>query len=344
VIPRGRRSWQLGALAKELGLECPREPGLTIEGVAALDDAGAGDLAAVYDPRLAAEARDSRAAALVVPPPLAAELSRRPVLVSERPKADFARAIGLIRPAVRPAPGVDPSAVVAGDARLGERVTVGPGAVVGPRCVLGDDVVVGAGAVLTEEVEVGDAAEIHPRVVIYPLTRIGARATLFAGAVVGAPGFGHARDEAGRALRVPHLGRVVLEEDVEIGANTTIDRATFGETRIGARARLDNLVQIGHNAQVGADAMIAAQSGLSGSSRIGRGVVVGGQSGLADHVTVGDGAAVAAKTAVFADVEPGAVVAGIPAMPMRLWRRLAALQLRLPSLWRALRRLERDET
>jgi len=171
-------------------------------------------------------------------------------------------------------------------------------------------------------------------VVVYPQTTIGPRSTLLAGAVVGAPGFGHAVDEAGRALRIPHVGRVVIEEDCEVGANTTIDRATFGETRIRSRARLDNLVQIGHNVDVGPDCMLAGQSGIAGSTRLGRGVLMGGQSGIADHRTVGDGSIVAAKSAVLSDLESGQVVAGIPAMPMARWRRLVAIQSRLPELWR----------
>lgn len=307
-----------------------------MDDVASLADAGPRALAAVYDARLFPLAEESAAGILVVPAALVSRLPGRALLVSPAPKADFARAVDLVRPERRPRPHVDRTAVVAPDARLGHDVSIGPGASIGARARLGDRVVVGAGAIVLDDVEISDDAVIHPRVVLYPGTVVGARTRILAGAIIGAPGFGHARDPSGRSLRVPHLGRVVLEEDVEIGANATVDRATFGETRIRARARIDNLVQVGHNAEIGEDALVSAQSGLSGSSRLGRGTMMGGQSGLADHVTVGDHAAVAAKTAVFADVPERTVVAGIPAMPMGRWRRLAAIQARLPDLWRSI--------
>jgi UDP-3-O-[3-hydroxymyristoyl] glucosamine N-acyltransferase len=317
-----------------------------VDDVADLQAAGARSLAALYDPRRVHEAELSRAGALVVPESCDASLAPRPRLVAARPKAVFARAIELVRPVERPAAGIHPSAVVDRGATLGENVAIGPHVVVEDGATIGEGAILGAGAIVMRGATVGEAAEIHPRAVLYPGTLVGRRVRVLAGAVLGAPGFGHAHDETGRALRVPHLGQVVLEEDVEVGANATIDRGTFGETRLAARARIDNLVQVGHNAKLGEDAMMAAQSGLSGSSRIGRGVVVGGQSGLADHVSVGDGAAVAAKTAVFADVPEGQVVAGTPAMPISRWRRLAAIQGRLPDLWRTIKRLasnaERD--
>jgi UDP-3-O-[3-hydroxymyristoyl] glucosamine N-acyltransferase len=339
VIRRGRATWRVSELAEALGLAFVSGRDAEIEGVASLGDAGPRDLAAVYDARVSDAARSSRAGALIVPPGLADAFDdERPLILSDAPKAALARAIERVHPLVDPARGVHPTAVVADDAVIGDGCAIGPMAHVGAGARLGERVVVGPGAVVLEGAEIGDDAELHPRVVVYPETIVGRRCRLLAGCVVGAPGFGHAVDEGGRAVRVPHLGRVVLEDDVEIGANATVDRATFGTTRLGERSRLDNLVQIGHNASVGADAMIAAQSGLSGSSELGAGCLVGGQSGLADHVKVGDRAVVAAKTAVFGDVEPGAVVAGTPAMPMKSWRRLAVIQAKLPEVWKDLLR------
>ncbi len=334
MIPHSSRSWRATELAAALGADYRGPEGVVVACAADLEGAGPDALAALYDPRFAARARASRAGALLVPEAAAGELAGRALLVAKAPKAAFARAIGLLHPQPRPAPGVHPSAVVGREVALGAGVTIGPHAVIGDRCRLGDRVLVGAGSVLLDEVELGDDVTLHPRVVIYPRTVIGARTTLLAGAVVGSPGFGHAFDEAGRALRVPHLGRAVIGEDCEIGANATIDRATFGETRLHDRARLDNLVQIAHNVEVGPDSMLAAQSGIAGSSRLGRGVLMGGQSGIADHRVVGDRAIVAAKSAVLSDLEGGQMVAGIPAQPIRRWRRMVAIQARLPELWR----------
>ncbi|UCF67144.1 MAG: UDP-3-O-(3-hydroxymyristoyl)glucosamine N-acyltransferase [Acidobacteriota bacterium] len=342
MIPTGRRQWRLDELAEALGLAWSGGAGTVVGSADELESAGAEALAALYDERYIGRAERSAAGTLIVPVRLAERFAGRNLMLSDAPKASFARAIELLHPRRRPDPGVHPSASIGDGVSLGRDVTIGPGAVVANECRIGDRSVVAAGCVLLEQVELAEDVILHPRVVIYPRSRVGARSVLLAGAVVGAPGFGQAHDEHGRAVRVPHLGRVVLEEDVEIGANATIDRATFGETRIGARTRIDNLVQIGHNAQVGPDVLIAAQSGLSGSSRLGRGVVIGGQSGLADHVSVGDRSAVAAKTAVFQDVGADQAVAGIPALPIARWRRVAATQAKLPEVWSKLRRLIRD--
>jgi len=334
VTPRSARPWRAAELADALGAVYRGPEELTVTGAADLDGAGTSDLAALYDDRLAARAARSRAGLLVLSAAAAGQLPDRPVLISPAPKAAFARAISLLLPPGRPEPGVHPTAVIGRDVWFGEEVIVGPQAVVGDRCRIGPRAWIGAGCIVMDDVELAEEVTLHPRVVVYPQTTIGPRSTLLAGAVVGAPGFGHAVDEAGRALRIPHVGRVVIEEDCEVGANTTIDRATFGETRIRSRARLDNLVQIGHNVDVGPDCMLAGQSGIAGSTRLGRGVLMGGQSGIADHRTVGDGSIVAAKSAVLSDLESGQVVAGIPAMPMARWRRLVAIQSRLPELWR----------
>ncbi|MDQ7007041.1 MAG: UDP-3-O-(3-hydroxymyristoyl)glucosamine N-acyltransferase [Acidobacteriota bacterium] len=335
--PRGRERWTLGRLAGALGRSWRGDPDRVITGVADLAGAGEQDLAAVYDPRLSDRLPGSMAAAVIVPDDGTSGSGN--LILSPCPKADFARAVELIRPAAALMPGIHPSAVVHPAARIAEDVEIGPLVVVAAGCRVGSGCRLGAGVVLLENVELGARVELHPRVVVYPGTVIGDDALVLAGAVLGAPGFGQAHDEQGRAVRVPHLGRVVVGAGAEVGANATIDRAVFGRTVIGARAKLDNLVQVGHNAEVGEDAMIAAQSGLSGSSRLGRGVRVGGQSGLADHVEVAEGAAVAAKTAVFHSVGRGEVVAGIPARPIAAWRRMMAVQARLPELWARVRRL-----
>lgn len=338
MIPRRARHWRLEGLAQALGLPFRGDPGVLVRAAADLSGAGAFDLAALFDGRRKGDALASSALALIVPEGLAADFAGRHLLLSRFPRADFARAIDLLHPEVRPAAGLHPSVQVGSGVVLGQGIWAGAGVLIGDGCRIGDGARIGPGCVLLDEVDLAEEVVLHPRVVLYPRTVIGARSVVLAGAVIGAPGFGFAPGPAG-PVRVPHLGRVVIEEDVEIGANTTIDRATFGETRIGARTKLDNLVQVAHNVTVGPEVMIAAQSGLSGSCTLGQGVVVGGQSGVADHIAVGRGSLVAAKTAVFGDVAPGEAVAGIPACPAARWRRITALEQRLPQIWKTLRGL-----
>lgn len=337
MIPAATTTWRLADLAAALGLECPSGGETIVTSARDLESAEPSELAALYDRRHVEVARTSRAGALLVPPDLRGEFAGRALIIASATKAAFARAVALLHPTAHPPAGVHPTAVIGAGTTLGRGVHVGPHATIGEQVTIGAGCVIGAGAVVMDQVELGCDVWIHPRAVVYPRTIIGARCVLLSGAVVGAPGFGQAKDQAGQVVRVPHLGRVVLGDDVEVGANTTIDRATFGETRIEDRARIDNLVQVGHNARIGRDALIAAQCGLSGSSRLGDGAMMGGQSGIADHVCVGDGSAVAAKSAVFGDVAAGEVVAGIPALPIARWRRIAAVQARLPELWRTLR-------
>jgi UDP-3-O-[3-hydroxymyristoyl] glucosamine N-acyltransferase len=213
-------------------------------------------------------------------------------------------------------------------------VVVGKDSVIEPRAVLHAHVVVG------ERCRVGEASVLHPHVVLREDVLIGRRVVVHAGTVLGADGFGYVFHE-GRHRKIPQVGRVVLEDDVELGANVTIDRATLGETRIGRGTKIDNLVQIGHNTAIGTHAIVVAQTGISGSCRVGHGVMLAGQVGIADHVTVGDGARVAAQTGVPGDVPAGATVFGTPAMDAAVARRVFAAMPRLPELLKRVRHLER---
>jgi len=226
------------------------------------------------------------------------------------------------------------SAHVAGDATVMAYAVVGAGSVVEARTVLHPHVVVG------ERCRVGEGSVLHPHVVLRADVDVGRRVVIHAGSVLGADGFGYVFDGA-RHQKIPQVGRVVVEDDVEIGANVTIDRATLGATVIGRGTKIDNLVQIGHNTVVGADTIIVAQTGISGSCRIGSRVVLGGQVGVADHVTIGDGAQVGAQSGVHRDVAPGGAVLGAPAIPAPEARRTMAALPRLPELLRAVRTLER---
>jgi UDP-3-O-[3-hydroxymyristoyl] glucosamine N-acyltransferase len=194
--------------------------------------------------------------------------------------------------------------------------------------------------VLGDGVTLGDDVTLHPHVTVYPGTRIGNRVIVHAGVVIGADGFGYAVAD-GRVVKVPQVGSVVVEDDVEIGANTCVDRGALGDTRIGAGTRIDNLVQVAHNVRMGENCLLAGQAGISGSTRLGRGVMMAGQSGIVGHVSLGDGSRVAAKSAVTKDVPPGRTVAGVPAVEIGRWRRGAALLNRLPELLRRLAALER---
>jgi UDP-3-O-[3-hydroxymyristoyl] glucosamine N-acyltransferase len=307
------------------------------ERVGPLDAAGPQDLSFLSNPRYRDEAMASRAGAILLRDP--DRIDGRDQVVVDHPYTALAAAMALFHPEARPAPGVSDRAVVAADARIGRQVSIGPLAVVGSNSVVGDDAVIMAGVVIGDEVSVGAGSVLHPGVVVYARTVIGARVTLHAGVVVGSDGFGFGEEGGGRA-KIPQVGIVRIEDDVEIGANTTIDRATFGETVIGRGSRLDNLVQVGHNVRIGEGSVLVAQSGIAGSTRLGRSVVVAGQSGVAGHLTLGDGVIVGAKSAVFADLPAGAFVLGHPAIAHREWKRAQAVWRRLPDLLRTVQRLE----
>lgn len=309
-----------------------------IERVALLAEASPRALVFVADARRLADAEASAAGALLVP--LNAPPTRKPALRAANPRAAFARVLAAFAPPAPATPGVHPTAVVASDARLAADVAVGPHAVVDHAAVLGPRSVVGAGAVIGARCRLGADCRLHPRVVLYPDTVLGDRVVIHSGAVIGGDGFGYAADGA-EHVKIPQLGRVVIGDDVEIGANTTIDRATLGETRIGPGTKIDNLVQIGHNVVVGARVLIVAQVGISGSVTIGDDAIIAGQAGVRDHVTIGAGARVLGQAGVTKDVPAGATVSGYPARPHREALRLDAAAAQLPELLERVRALER---
>jgi UDP-3-O-[3-hydroxymyristoyl] glucosamine N-acyltransferase len=211
--------------------------------------------------------------------------------------------------------------------------------VIGDRVRVGRRAAVGAGAVLGEGAEVGDDTVIHPRVVLYPGTRVGARCVVHAGVVLGGDGFGFATS-GGRHRKVPQLGRVVVEDDVEIGANSAVDRGTLGDTLIGRGTKIDDLVMIAHGVRIGPDGLMAGQSGIAGSTRVGERVTFAGQSGAAGHLSIGDGSVIAAKSAVFDDLPEKSFVAGIPAVHHLKWKRAQLLVRGLPELRSRVRAIE----
>jgi UDP-3-O-[3-hydroxymyristoyl] glucosamine N-acyltransferase len=329
--------YRLDDLAQRVGGTVRGNPERVVRGIATLGDAGEDDLSFLTNARYRPAAERSRAGAILVGP--GTDLGGRDLLEAGEPYVALARLLDLFHPVSRPAPGVSPDARIGAKARLGEDVHVGAFAVVGDDCELGDRAVVGAGCVLGASCRVGSETELRPCVVLYPGTWVGCRCLLHSGVVLGGDGFGFATS-AGEHHKVPQVGRVVVEDDVEIGANSAADRAMLGETRLGRGSKIDDLVMIAHGVQLGPGALLAAQAGIAGSSRLGANATLAGQAGVAGHLRLGNGVTVAAKTAVLGDVADGAFVAGIPAIDHRRWKRSQALFKKLPELRQELRKLD----
>jgi UDP-3-O-[3-hydroxymyristoyl] glucosamine N-acyltransferase len=329
---------RLSELAARLGCELRGGGEVEVDGVAPIEEAGPGDVTFLANPRYAVHLGRTRAAAVILAPGHEAPVPR---LVSENPYLAFARAVALLRPLPRPAPGVHPSAQVHPAAVLGEGVHVGALAVVGEGVRLGARTAVHPHVVLYEGVEVGEDCVLHSGVQVRERCRLGNRVVVQNGAVIGGDGFGFARDREGRYHKFPQVGTVVIEDDVEVGALTAVDRAALGETRIGRGTKLDNLVQIGHSVTIGEDTVLAGQVGVAGSTRIGSRVTLAGQVGVVGHITIGDGAIATAQSGIPGSLEKGAIVSGSPAIENRAWLKSTAVFAKLPELQRRLRELER---
>lgn len=328
--------YTLSFLAERLELAW-EGPDVSITRPALIEDTDGGSITLATSIPYVEDAVRRGAAALLLPPDLASPL---PCLRATQPRAAFARLLGLFDDTAIAAPGVHPTAVVAPDALVDPEASIGPLAVVETGAAVGAGTRVGAGAFIGHEVVLGAGCVVAPGVRIMRRCRIGDRVRIEAGAVIGAEGFGYEWDGE-RHLRVPHLGIVVLEDDVDIGANTTVDRAKTGETRIGRGAKIDNLVQIGHGVHIGAHCIVVAQTGLSGSVVLQPGAVLAGQTGVADNVTIGPGAIVAAQSGVTKDLDGGGAYMGMPARPVAEARRLTAAYHQLPEILRRLRVLEK---
>ena len=327
------------ASATHARLETDSDASLEITGAAGLDEAAPGHVTFLANPRYTPRVQTTRASAIYLAEGVEAREGLA-VLRARDPYPAYTRALRLFHPDPAVEPFIHPSAVIDETARLGEGVRVGACAYVGPRAKVGARVHIHANATVYEGVTVGDGSIIHAGVCLRENSVVGARVIIHNNAVVGSDGFGYAKDEENRWLKIPQTGRVVIEDDVEIGAGTTIDRASVGETRISRGAKIDNLVQIGHSCTVGEDTLLCAQAGLAGSSHVGRRVVLAGQAGVAGHLTVGDGAVITAKSATSHNVPPGKVISGIPAFDNREWLRSTAAFRRLGEMQRTLRALQ----
>ncbi len=339
---------RLGELAERLGGRVEGDSSFEVRGVSTLEAAGPADLGFVTHGRYRRQAAASRAGALLVPT-VAAGVEGKSLLVVEDAYYGLARLLELFHPESPPEAGIHPTAVVASGVVIDPTATVGPYVVVGEGSRIGPSAVLEAHVVVGRDCTVGERAHLHPHVTLYARSEIGAGAVLHAGSVVGSDGFGFAQHE-GHHYKVPQVGRAVLEAEVELGANSTVDRALLDETRIGAGSKVDNLVQIGHNVRIGRGCLLISQSGVAGSTKLGDGVILAGQVGVSGHLELGDGVRVAAKSAVFKDVAAGRQVAGIPAVEAGAWRRrqvalgrLEDLRKRLGALERALEREDESE-
>ncbi len=333
--------FRLSELAERLGGRVVGDPERRVTGVASLERAEPGDLAFLTSRRFRRDAARSRAGALLVPPD-AEELAARgrSLLVVDDPELARNRVLELFDPSPGLVPGVHPSAAVDPEALVSAAAEVGPFAVIGAGSVVAAGARVGAHAVVGRDCQVGEGSVLHPHVVLYDRTRLGRRVVVHSGTVLGADGFGYTSRADGHH-KVPQVGALWVEDDVEIGAVSALDRATLGATRVGAGTKIDNLVQVGHNVEIGRGALLCGQSGIAGSARLGDGVVLAGQAGVGDHIDLGDRVQVGAASAAVRPVAAGTVVsATVPAMEIGRWRRLLSLLGRLDEIYRRLRDLE----
>jgi UDP-3-O-[3-hydroxymyristoyl] glucosamine N-acyltransferase len=331
---------ELGELAQKLGgRPVEGDAHFRIEGVATLEQGGAHALGFLRSGAWAEALAGSTIGAVIAPPGV--EVGARPAIRSPLPSLDFARAAALLLPEPRPAPGVHPSAWVAATARVHPSASIGPRCVVGERCEIGAGSVLVASVTLLEDVRVGADCRLHAGVVVRERCRLGDRVVLQPGVVIGGDGFGYEFNERGESEKVPQVGDVAIEDDVEIGANSTVDRARLGTTRIGRGTKIDNLVMIAHNCVIGPHSLIVAQSGLAGGTVFGERVIAMAQSGFGGQLTVGEGSFVAARAGVIESLPPKSRVWGFPAQPERAWHRSTAWFARLPELAKRVRAIEK---
>ncbi len=318
------------------------DPDVEIKGAAGLDEADVGDVTFLANPRYALRVKETKASAVFLSENSPVEKAQNiAVLRSKDPYLAYTRALRLFHPEPVFKPFVHSSAVIDSTAIVADDVWIGACAVIGANAVIRNRVRIYPNVTVYDGVSIGEDSVIHSGVALRENTIIGERVIIQNNTVVGSDGFGYAKDEGKHWLKIPQTGRVVIEDDVEIGAGTMIDCASVGETRIARGAKIDNLVQIGHSCNVDEDALICAQVGLAGTSFIGKRVILAGQVGIAGHLKVGDDAVLTAKSATSHDVEPGKIISGIPGFDNKDWLRSTAAFRRLGDMTKTIRDLEK---
>ena len=332
------------AIADLVGGELRGEKTTAVSGVAPLDRASLDDLSFAAQTRYAPLLRETGAGVVFVSADLAESPTSAPSrIVVANPHEALLALLPRFYPEKMREPGIRPTVRIGRGARIGKGVTLDDYAVIGDGASIGDDVWIGAHSVVGDGVTIGEGSQIHPQVTIYAGTEIGKRVRAHSGSVLGSDGFGYVF-RGGEHAKIPHVGRCIIGSDVEIGANTTVDRGSIDDTVIGEGTKIDNLVQIGHNVKVGRLCLIMAQVGIAGSSRIGDGCVLAGQAGISGHLTIGEGSRIAAQAGVFGDVPAGESWSGYPARPHRESLRASSSLLKLPETLKKIEQLLREKT
>lgn len=333
---------KLSALAAATGAELADDfVDIEIEGAAGLDEAQPGQVTFLSNPRYTPRVKATQASAIFVAADVQMDRNDIVILRAADPYLAYTRALRLFHPDSKIESYIHPHASIDASAAVAANVWIGAHAVIGPNAVIAEGVRIFPNVTIYEDVSIGRDSVVHSGAVVRERTKIGERVTIHNNAVIGCDGFGYAKDEQKRWLKIPQTGRVVIEDDVEIGAGTTIDRASVGESRIGRGTKLDNLVQIGHSCSIGEDTLLCAQVGLAGSSHIGSRVILAGQAGVAGHLTIGDDVVLTAKSATSHNVPAGKVISGIPAFDNKDWLRSIAAFRRLGEMQRTIRELQK---
>ncbi len=333
---------KLTQIAEKVGARLePADSEAEITGVSGIEDAAPGQITFIANAKYAAAAKTTQASAIIVGEKF--PYPGRPVLRTRNPQFAYARTIELFFKPPQYAPGIHPTAVIDPSTKIGANASIGPYVVIEAGVEIGANCTLHAHVTIYRDVRIGSNFFAHSHVSIRENCEIGNNVLLHNGVVIGSDGFGFAKDDQGRWYKIQQSGKVVIEDDVEIQANSCVDRASLGETRICRGTKIDNLVQVGHNCVVGENALLCSQVGLAGSTEIGKNVILAGQVGVAGHCKIGDGAIATAQTGIPNDVTAGTIVSGYPAIENKQWLRSVAVFTRLPELARAVRAATKSE-